>query len=602
MADEANIPTHRWYQNRNHIKLPMQDVSESVIKAAGIAKIDQFMITAASDALFVAGEVGVWYDPSDLTTLFQDSAGTTPVTAAGQPVGLMLDKSKGLALGANLLVGTYALIVDGGTATATESPSGTLNLTGDGVNGANATQSFATVVGRTYTLRCTVAGSAASVFFGTIAGQQDVLAATTISVGLRDLVFVAKTTTTGIAFRKAGAALSSISSISVRELAGNHATQATAAQRPTYGIHPYSGVRNRANGSADVGNNAVWLVSQTQNGVTMTKTASGFDTDGLPYVDVRYVGTSTGTNHDQAFAFNSAVFAGTSGQQATTSVIARVIAGSISNVNGLQARTSEETAPSTFVGIAVGNLVTASVDTISTATRTLATGNQFRATLSLTFNIASAIDVTYRIKGLQLELGSTRTAYQANYSQYNITEANVPSVLYIGFDGVDDGMVTSAIDFSATDAVTVFAGLRKLSDAARGMVAECGTAGGAASFALDVAPSGGVAYRFNSIGGAGTGSATTALGTAPDTAVLTSLGKISTDLAILRRNGAEVGNSTSDQGTGNYANAILYIGRRGGSSLPFNGNIYSLIIRGAQSTAAQITNTETWVNGKTGAF
>lgn len=35
----------------------------------------------------------VWYDPSDLSTLFQDSAGTTPVTASGQPVGKMLDKS-----------------------------------------------------------------------------------------------------------------------------------------------------------------------------------------------------------------------------------------------------------------------------------------------------------------------------------------------------------------------------------------------------------------------------------------------------------------------------------------------------------------------------
>ena len=37
--------------------------------------------------------LAAWYDPSDLTTLFQDSAGTTPVTAAGQPVGLILDKS-----------------------------------------------------------------------------------------------------------------------------------------------------------------------------------------------------------------------------------------------------------------------------------------------------------------------------------------------------------------------------------------------------------------------------------------------------------------------------------------------------------------------------
>ena len=52
---------------------------------------------------FAAGEQGAWYDPSDLTTLFQDSAGTTPVTAVEQPVGLMLDKSKGLALGAELV-------------------------------------------------------------------------------------------------------------------------------------------------------------------------------------------------------------------------------------------------------------------------------------------------------------------------------------------------------------------------------------------------------------------------------------------------------------------------------------------------------------------
>lgn len=43
--------------------------------------------------LFTAGEQGAWYDPSDLTSMFQDSAGTTPVTAVGQPVGLMLDKS-----------------------------------------------------------------------------------------------------------------------------------------------------------------------------------------------------------------------------------------------------------------------------------------------------------------------------------------------------------------------------------------------------------------------------------------------------------------------------------------------------------------------------
>lgn len=43
--------------------------------------------------LFVGGEQGAWYDPSDLSTMFQDSAGTAPVTADGQPVGKILDKS-----------------------------------------------------------------------------------------------------------------------------------------------------------------------------------------------------------------------------------------------------------------------------------------------------------------------------------------------------------------------------------------------------------------------------------------------------------------------------------------------------------------------------
>jgi hypothetical protein len=49
--------------------------------------------------LFALNEPGVWYDPSDLTTLFQDNLGVSPVTTPGQTVGLMMDKSKGLTLG-----------------------------------------------------------------------------------------------------------------------------------------------------------------------------------------------------------------------------------------------------------------------------------------------------------------------------------------------------------------------------------------------------------------------------------------------------------------------------------------------------------------------
>jgi hypothetical protein len=43
-------------------------------------------------SLFASGESGAWYDPSDLTTVFQDTAGTTPA-GVGDPVGRIDDKS-----------------------------------------------------------------------------------------------------------------------------------------------------------------------------------------------------------------------------------------------------------------------------------------------------------------------------------------------------------------------------------------------------------------------------------------------------------------------------------------------------------------------------
>jgi hypothetical protein len=43
--------------------------------------------------LFGGGQAGGWWDPSDRSTLFQLSTGATPVTADGDPVGYMGDKS-----------------------------------------------------------------------------------------------------------------------------------------------------------------------------------------------------------------------------------------------------------------------------------------------------------------------------------------------------------------------------------------------------------------------------------------------------------------------------------------------------------------------------
>ena len=74
---------------------PTGEISDRERASTFLSKINYVNDTDAiiGDTIFAAGVPGVWYDPSDLSTLFQDSAGTAPVTAVEQPVGLMLDKS-----------------------------------------------------------------------------------------------------------------------------------------------------------------------------------------------------------------------------------------------------------------------------------------------------------------------------------------------------------------------------------------------------------------------------------------------------------------------------------------------------------------------------
>ena len=68
--------------------------SVNIINAGYSSGLSMLPLAPISPAvLFATGERGAWYDPSDLSTLFQDAAGTTPVTAIGQSVGKVLDKS-----------------------------------------------------------------------------------------------------------------------------------------------------------------------------------------------------------------------------------------------------------------------------------------------------------------------------------------------------------------------------------------------------------------------------------------------------------------------------------------------------------------------------
>jgi hypothetical protein len=157
--------------------------------------------------------------------------------------------------------------------------------------------------------------------------------------------------------------------------------------------------------------------------------------------------------------------------------------------------------------------------------------------------------------------------------------------LSILFDGIDDSMQTNSIDFTATDKMTVFAGVRKLSDPLDAILIELGTNANITNgtFAIGAPVSAGAQkYDYKVKGSTAVIDVytTDAAFTAPVTSILTGISNISGDQAILRVNGAQAAISTADQGTGNYGNYPLYIGARAGTSLFFNGHLYQLIIAG----------------------
>jgi hypothetical protein len=150
--------------------------------------------------------------------------------------------------------------------------------------------------------------------------------------------------------------------------------------------------------------------------------------------------------------------------------------------------------------------------------------------------------------------------------------------------------------------MTVWQGVRKLSDASATMLAELSTnaSGNNGSFYMSTTNSGGGGVTIYVNKGSLSQSQAFTNIAAPVTYVLTGIGDISGDVATLRVNGAQVATSTTDQGTGNYGNYPAYFYARAGTSLYFNGNDYGSIARGAASTAAQIANGETYMAAKTG--
>jgi hypothetical protein len=251
---------------------------------------------------------------------------------------------------------------------------------------------------------------------------------------------------------------------------------------------------------------------------------------------------------------------------------------------------------------------TGSVTLSGTATGTYSAGSHTFTTTagSLTLTVSGSVtkaDLRASNDGVGLP------AYQRVNTSTNYDTAGFP--MYLRFDGVDDGMVTNSINFTSTDKMTVWAGVRKLSDAAPAMFLELSASSTANSGSFYVtAPEAGSTYGIRTRGSGNVTGYNHANFAAPITNVISTalnnggLGGTPANCVTSRFNSIvnTVGAAVTNTAAGNFGNYPLFIARRNNASLPFNGRLHSLIVRGAQSTAEQIAATETYVNSKTKAF
>lgn len=589
-------------------------------RLTAIASAVKRAIQAFSPAqLFGTGAPGAWYDPSDLTTLFQDSAGTVPVTAVEQPVGLMLDKSQGLVLGSELVVnGDFSNGTTGWTGQANVTLSvenGELKGVTSGNSSTYAFQDEVTIAGKWYKATATLRSSTSNLAFEAYNG-----AFTTKLAGV-SLTAPSTNTTVAIYFLATGSStrigfgtttLSSpltyfADNISVKELPGNHAFQSTAASRPVLSA------RVNLLTKTEQFDNAVWNASGFR---TLQVTANAITApDGTLTADKVVEAASAAGS-----VIQRVIFIENTNTSKTFSIYAKMAerkriylfvngpdrgawfdlnSGTCGAATDYPGASSVSIGPPDAYGFRRCSITpgSASVSFVQAVVITDA---------ATTFDprVGDGISGAY-LWGADLRPADQATGLIPQYQRVN-TSADYDTtgfLPYLKFDGVDDSLSTNSISFTSTDKMSVFAGVRKLSDAAIGVIAELSAdiSTNNGSFRA-LAPNGGgvPGYQF---GSRGTSLALPTISSgypSPVTNVYTGVASISTNIALLRLNGTQVASDASSQGTGNFGNYPLFIGRRNNASFPLNGQLYSMIIVGKAVTAGELSSTEKFVASKTG--
>lgn len=203
----------------------------------------------------------------------------------------------------------------------------------------------------------------------------------------------------------------------------------------------------------------------------------------------------------------------------------------------------------------------------------------------------------------KLAIATQGTAYQRvnTATDYDADPAKFPA--YLRFDGVDDALQTGNIDFTSTDKMTAWAGVTNfgkttsvLSELSAVFVNNPG------SWGL-TGYEGGAFAAFARAASLGNRNMTSPeiVGKSRVQTAMFNLGSTIVNEQVQLRNLSLIAPGVGGGalvGDGNFGNYPLYIGARAGSSLYFNGRLYSLIVRGAQSSLSQIEATELYIKQK----
>ncbi|WP_369650219.1 MULTISPECIES: hypothetical protein [unclassified Variovorax] len=536
--------------------------------------------------IFASTAAGVWYDPSDFSSMYQDSVGTTQVTAVEQPVGLMLDKSKGMTRSAELVGnGNFEDGSTGwtpGTGWSITGGRAEVNNAGSASHCVSTTANGTVItVGKFYEVVYTVQVTAGAIQMDVGGGTAPAANSPIGPVTRRAIVRA----TAGFGFRIYGnaTAVGWVDDVSVKEIPGNHILMATTTARPVLSARV-----NQLVYSEQFDNAAGWSLLQA-------------GTASLPVVTANYAVAPDGTTTADRlqFAINGGTTTSDLSQINPAAGVPTVVGAAY--VSSVWMKTNDGTTKTIGCTIVSGGTVLVSVT--PTWQRFSFTGNATAATstamrIRLRGSESDTADIS--VWGAQFEPGSSPGNYQRINAATDYNTIFFP--LYLRFDGVDDYMSTptavpmgaiSTFDTSCAFAREQNAAIAALIEYGNGSTAPDGSFAYFAPLSADTATN---LFRLR-----GTVTIQNAVAQATNMPVVMSARAVINSGFVMRYNAGTVATNGTSQ-AGALTDQILYLGARAGASLPFKGRFYGLMIVGRRLSPDEMFKAERFLGQKSGVF